>query len=60
MEIKLTMPEDEIVKQEEMADMLCEPGDVPNPNMFFIAKGACEVTVRTSYDLSLEDNNESV
>jgi len=67
MEIKLTMPEDAIVKQEDDAGHVSfEEGnnrdelksenrrdavDQNNPNMYFIAKGSCEVTVRTNYDI---------
>lgn len=27
--------------------------------MYFIAKGSCEVTVRTNYDIQIDDNDES-
>jgi CRP-like cAMP-binding protein len=64
MDIKLTMPEEEIVKQEDPGDPEIEEGqpregEASNPNMFFIAKGSCEVVVKTSYDQSSTADDES-
>jgi CRP-like cAMP-binding protein len=28
--------------------------------MYFIAKGSCEITVRTNYDIQIDENDESV
>lgn len=58
MEIRLTMPEDEIVKQENDAGEGCK--DPNNPNMYFIAKGSCEITVRVNYDIQIDENDESL
>jgi len=50
MEIKMTMPEDVVVGQEDPADKNDDP-DETDSKLYFIASGSCEVTVRTNNDM---------
>lgn len=43
LEIKFTMPQEVIVRQEDEPEVACD--DNGDPCMFFIAKGACMVRV---------------
>jgi hypothetical protein len=59
MEIKMTMPEDAVVGQEDPADKSEDPEET-EPILYFIANGSCEVTVRVNNDMQVEDNDDSV
>jgi len=65
MEIKMTMPEDIVVGQEDPADKPTpssnsEDPDETDPILYFIAEGNCEVSVRVNHDMQVEDNDSSV
>jgi hypothetical protein len=50
MEIQMTMPEEAVVQQEDVAGKSSNPEET-DPMLYFIANGNCEVTVRINHDL---------
>ena len=57
LEIKFTMPQEMIVKQEDEAEVAADANG--NACMFFIAKGACTVKVRVRHILQVQSDGET-